>query len=402
MKDTVTKRQSTIGVSALVALVGVGAFAGTAAAQQCGGWAAGSPMNGPLYEHAVAADASRGTVVLFGGYDGNSYLTGTWEWSNGVWVPRTPTISPAGRRLHRMVYDTVRGRVLLFGGLTSTGSIKGDTWEWNGQTGQWTMLSAGGGPPARYSHAMAYDTARGKAVVFGGLVSASLDDTWEFDSATGTWSERAPNTVPTSRHWSAMEYDPIRGRTLLFAGFSGDRLSDTWEWDGQDWTERHPIIGPPGRAYHSMAFDPGRGRIVLFGGLGEAYLSDTWEWDPTIGTAGSWLWNSILGPEVRYGHGLAYAGGAVVMVGGFNGTAYLSDTWELTPPSRANCDGSTATPVLNIADFVCFLTRYAAAQTLPAAQQVTDFANCDRSTALPVLNVADFVCFANEYAAGCQ
>jgi hypothetical protein len=63
------------------------------------------------------------------------------------------------------------------------------------------------------------------------------------------------------------------------------------------------------------------------------------------------------------------------------------------PPScYGNCDGSTATPVLNVADFTCFLQRYAAGES---------YANCDGSTAPPTLNVADFTCFLQRYAAGC-
>ena len=58
----------------------------------------------------------------------------------------------------------------------------------------------------------------------------------------------------------------------------------------------------------------------------------------------------------------------------------------------ANCDGSTAAPILNVGDFVCFLNAYAAGQST---------ANCDGSTAAPVLNVGDFICFLNAYAAGC-
>jgi hypothetical protein len=60
--------------------------------------------------------------------------------------------------------------------------------------------------------------------------------------------------------------------------------------------------------------------------------------------------------------------------------------------SYANCDGSTTTPVLNVADFTCFLQRYAAGES---------YANCDGSTTAPVLNVADFTCFLQSYAAGC-
>jgi hypothetical protein len=57
-----------------------------------------------------------------------------------------------------------------------------------------------------------------------------------------------------------------------------------------------------------------------------------------------------------------------------------------------NCDNSTTPPVLNVADFTCFLQRYAAGES---------YANCDNSTTPPVLNVADFTCFLQRYAAGC-
>ena len=58
-----------------------------------------------------------------------------------------------------------------------------------------------------------------------------------------------------------------------------------------------------------------------------------------------------------------------------------------------NCDHSTAAPVLNVNDFNCFLSRFAAGEST---------ANCDRSTIPPVLNVNDFACFLSQFAAGCQ
>jgi hypothetical protein len=58
----------------------------------------------------------------------------------------------------------------------------------------------------------------------------------------------------------------------------------------------------------------------------------------------------------------------------------------------ANCDASTTLPVLNVADFICFLSHFAAGDS---------YANCDASTTPPILNVADFVCFQQRFAAGC-
>jgi len=60
------------------------------------------------------------------------------------------------------------------------------------------------------------------------------------------------------------------------------------------------------------------------------------------------------------------------------------------PVCYANCDGSLG---LNVADFSCFLSKFAAGDP---------YANCDGSTVLPVLNIADFSCFLTKFAAGCQ
>jgi hypothetical protein len=90
------------------------------------------------------------------------------------------------------------------------------------------------------------------------------------------------------------------------------------------------------------------------------------------------------------------SGGGFTLAGGFWAGAVGGAT-----PCYANCDQSTAVPVLNVDDFTCFINQYALAQSLPPAQQVAHYANCDGSTAAPVLNVDDFTCFINRYAAGC-
>jgi Galactose oxidase, central domain len=70
-----------------------------------------------------------------------------------------------------------------------------------------------------------------------------------------------------------------------------------------------------------------------------------------------------------------------------------SNSIVVTPGGYANCDGSTSDPVLNVADFLCFLQRF---------QTGDPYANCDASTTPPVLNVADFTCFLQKFSQGCQ
>ncbi len=120
---------------------------------------------------------------------------------------------------------------------------------------------------------------------------------------------------------------------------------------------------------------------------------------PTDGPGYDLLWNTINGgggPLQADGYTLDGTVGqpdAGIMSGG--GIELLGGYWGLSDDSAvcyANCDSSTAPPILNANDFQCFLNKYAAADP---------YANCDGSTAAPVLNANDFQCFLNRYAAGC-
>src|SRR5688572_4127457 len=80
------------------------------------------------------------------------------------WVRRLPTNSPPPRYSHSTAFDSQRGRTVLFGGTDLSLLPMGDTWEWDGS--QWTQRIAAPSPPARYAHAAAYDRARGRTLVF--------------------------------------------------------------------------------------------------------------------------------------------------------------------------------------------------------------------------------------------
>lgn len=75
-----------------------------------------------------------------------------------------------------------------------------------------------------------------------------------------------------------MAYDTARGVTVRFGGWNNGPLADTWEWDGFQWT-RIAVIGPEERERHAMAYDSARGRTVLFGGTVEGWLTGAWEYD---------------------------------------------------------------------------------------------------------------------------
>jgi hypothetical protein len=85
-----------------------------------------------------------------------------------------------------------------------------------------------------------------------------------------------------------------------------------------------------------------------------------------------------------------YVGGWAVSDATGQDEAFL---WVGTDPCYSNCDLSTVPPGVNVADFTCFLQKFAARD---------GYANCDGSTTPPILNVADFTCFLQRFAAGCS
>ena len=231
----------------------------------------------PVSGHALAYDASRGRTLLFGGYNGG-YVGDTWEWDGVRWWPQAPQLAPSARLGHAMASAGWRGTVVLFGGDSGT-SNEADTWEWNGGVRSWTKSSSLQSPSARAFHALAFDSARKRIVLFGGHSSTFLNDTWEWDG--GTWTQFSPPTSPPARSHHAMVYDDLRGRCVVFGGYNGTQLFDTWEWDGTLWVARTSAIVPPGRWLHSMSFHRSTGRSVLFGGLRDNVpLRDMWEYGP--------------------------------------------------------------------------------------------------------------------------
>jgi hypothetical protein len=110
---------------------------------------------------------------------------------------------------------------------------------------------------------MTFDSARGRVVLFGGISSSVwMNDTWEWDG--NEWTQRIVTPSPAPRYAHAMAWDAVRTRTVLFSGRGA--AADTWTWDGATWRQELPSTSPPARQSHAMASDIVRGRVVLFGG----------------------------------------------------------------------------------------------------------------------------------------
>jgi cysteine-rich repeat protein len=361
------------------------------------------------FGHSLVWDRARGDVLLFGGTTHllSAILNETWLWDGARWRQVARDAAPTARTGAAIVYDAARERVLLFGG-RGADDVLSDTWEWDGQ--RWTEVVTASAPPAG-EHQMVYDPVRGEVLLFDevdlwrfasgtwellptvakgldlrgwewsltydpqqqrvllfddrrtwarvGSTWLSLDtetqftrevkasdmifasasrrlllvdksgQVWDWDGQA--WSMRAmPSTVPVGRNGHAMAYDPRSGSTLLFGGDSADEtLGDTWVWGSVGFEQRHPALSPPARWGHALVHDARSGQLLLFGG-GErdgTLLDDTWSWDGE-----TWHLRAIAGaPPARTNHAMAYdrAHERVVLFGGSDGAGEaIPGTWH--------------------------------------------------------------------------
>jgi hypothetical protein len=237
------------------------------------------------YGHGMVYDSARDRLVLFGGGNVQNQLFGdTWEWDGASWTRRATT-GPAPRWNHGMAYDPVRQRTVMFGGNNLVTSY-GDTWEWDGTT--WTLRTPVTSPAPRMGCAMAWDGNTSRVLLFGGfgfgVGSLISSDTWLWDGQSWLFLGFTHNFA--ARYAASMAWDEARERVVLFGGvtlFAGLQYSDdTADWNGSDWKLLFSSSVPRPRAWAPLAYDPERAKIAMFGGNNAQILADTHELAPVF------------------------------------------------------------------------------------------------------------------------
>jgi hypothetical protein len=208
---------------------------------------------------------------------------------------------------------------------------------------------------------MAYDEARRRIILFGGVSSSPYvlhNDTWMWDGTT--WTELSPPSSPPPMHNARATYDPRSQALILYTGVSpiDDGVTgQLWSWDGSTWINLVSSNEPPQRAYSAIASDISRGKVILFGGGnagGPPLLDDTWEWGPVAGVGmisvttnlnnASFL---ISGPATFSGGGKSFF--AVAPPGSYT-ISYGPTSGYTTPPSSSQ--------TLSASDSISFTGSY--------------------------------------------
>ncbi len=235
-----------------------------------------SPNPGQISVHCMAYIADHDGIVLYGGrkWDGPAYFNDKmWVFRNQTWNELTPPVVPGPRAGAEMAYDSIRGKLVLFGGVSADYNDppyqewEDETWEYDGST--WYQVFPDHHPPGLWGFGMAFDSCRGVTVLFGGCAeNGYYDKTWEYTGVDWTRIEPA-TTNPARRKDLRLAFDHRRCRVVMHGGVQNLKpgFDETWEWDGYDWYLIEPNGGRAAPYYgHAMVYDSAQKCTTIFGG----------------------------------------------------------------------------------------------------------------------------------------
>ena len=296
--------------------------------------------------HSAIYDPVRDRMVVFGGQTGLTYRNDAWALALAG-TPAWSSMAPAGgppdaRSRHSAIYDSVRDRLVIFGGKDASG-LWDDLWSLSfAGTPTWTLLAPSGiAPPARAGHKAIYDVTRDRMVLFGGDDGSGgpPGTTWVLPFGSPTWSQLSPSgDIPVGRYDHVAVLDTAGDRMLVFGGLADiptNALLSLSLSGATSWTTLAALGGPaPPRTDHAAAYDPARDRMVVFGGQSATgpVLQDAWA---LVFSSQTWINLNPSGqkPDARDGHVMVYDSThdrMLVFGGSDNGNNPLNDVWSLT------------------------------------------------------------------------
>jgi hypothetical protein len=130
-------------------------------------------------------DTLRNRLFIFGGQTTSEpFLDDLWTISSGRgWTTVLREPRPTGRIFYSFVYDNERQRVMMFGGNTANGPTS-EVWIFHVQDEFWTLEQPGGGqqPASRLGHDAVWLDSSSSMLMFGGEAGGEdLNELWELN-----------------------------------------------------------------------------------------------------------------------------------------------------------------------------------------------------------------------------
>jgi serine/threonine protein kinase len=282
-----------------------------------------------------AARAQVQTVVL----DRVLYVTGGWNTctpfgnleaydpASDSWKQLSPM--PTARGAHGAA--VLNGQIYVAGGMTDCGVATTSVEVYEPTTNSWSVKAPL--PSVRYGHLLV--AVHGKLYAIGGRSTEDEDlaTNSRYDPETGRWEEAAPMTTP---RWGAAAA-VVNGVIYVIGGARGaGRVATVEAYDPvtNSWTSKRSML----LMRRSPAASELNGIIYVFGGSGNQ--NNVEAYDPTNDY---WTLVAEMPDRRSLAHAVAFDD-SIVLVGGTDGSQYLSSVISFTPkpidPPRAeNCLG---------------------------------------------------------------
>jgi hypothetical protein len=245
--------------------------------------------------------------------------------------------------------------MLVFGGHFDDGTrgFWNDLWQLSlGDTTAWENIPVVGlVPGARSAFGTVYDPVRRRMLVHGGVNSQSgvePDDLWALSlDGTPTWTVIATQDTLRGRSYPIDVYDPTEDRLLACGGggypqTSALSLTAPLRWGAVLPTS--PLFGPSARSRHAVVHDARRDRFVVLGGGFSTADSAIWNFD----VEGVAHWRSVNAPaapsiwfDFEYSQAVVYdsLGDRIILFDGGQVWSSSGDgprTWTPLGPLRPN------------------------------------------------------------------
>lgn len=250
-------------------------------------------------DHTVIFDPLGHRMIVYGGENGfTTNHTWAFDFETRRWRDITAADAPA-REDHTAIYDSRGKRMVIFGGRNNDGKDDyvniHEVWALDldpqsARFEKWQNLTDEERHPlGRSDHAVVYDSLRNRMVIFGGWDKEKkepLKDTWAFyfdDGSHGRpyWKQiKTKYSHPPERRHVTGVYDAVRNCFIVFGGFGDEGyVNDVWALDLKTdiWVNLTP--GPQPRLDHQAVYDPDSKRLLLYGGDArlERKFHDVWE-----------------------------------------------------------------------------------------------------------------------------
>jgi N-acetylneuraminic acid mutarotase len=283
-------------------------------------WSVVSASNPFPESDGAVYDTRHGRLITYVDYRFNpesqnpipvDFVNETWAFDpvTGVWENRHPAQTPPPGLLAggaQLAYNARWDKIVMFGGLdlvvyqtylegcgpaysTCDDSLlplleTNHTWVYDYSANTWTDMAPALSPPARNSHALVYDAAADRVILFGGGDAfVDYDDTWAYDYHHNTWTQLQPAVRPAPRAYGFMAYNGEQDRIVLFGGVDYTETQiygDTWMFNYWDhtWTPRNPTVSPSPRGWFGMTYSARANEVVIFGGGTDRdhFTDETW------------------------------------------------------------------------------------------------------------------------------